>query len=403
MRIAFVSGEYVTEEGSFDGGLANYIHRTAISLAGMGHEPVVFVLSDRDETLRHDGIEVRRVRSKRRKLFDHLNFYTLHRCSMALELSFFALSLRAALVAAHREKPFSIVQYPHLGGFALFNPSSIPSVVRLSSYTPYARERGGYDGVLPRNLRQQEAFENRGMKRAGGVFGPSRLISSLVERDIGRHVEVIESPFVIDVADYDDSLYREALAGSRYLLFVGSLNVLKGVVTIAEAIPGLLAAHPGLRFVFVGKERDGYRGMSMREYVLSRAGGFGDRVHFFPKMRHDRLYPVIGGALAVVLPSRIDNFPNVCLEAMAHRRVVVGTHGTSFEQLLTDGESGFLCEPDDPASLAAAVERAIALPDAGRAAMGERAFERVSELRPERVVAQLLSYYQKVISGKADK
>jgi len=401
MRIAFATGEYVTEEGSFDGGLANYLHRVSLSLAALGHEPIVVVSSDRDETFVQKRIEVHRVRTSGNAWRNWIDYFTFHRFTMALELTFVGAALRHRLKEIHRKRPLSIVQYTHLGGLSLFAPRGIPSVIRLSSYTPLARARGGYDGLRPSEVRQQERFERWALKRADGVFGPSRIISALVEKDVGRPVEIIESPFLLDTSRTDDGQYRAHLEGKTYLLFFGTLSVLKGMVTLAEVIPDLLTGHPDLLFVFIGKERDGYRGMPMKDYILSRAGDCRDRVLFLGKMRHEQLYPILGRALAVVLPSRLDNFPNTCLEAMAHRQVIVGTRGTSFEQLLTDGESGILCEVDDPSSLREAVERAIDLPDDRRRAMGEKAWERVRELRPERAVAQLLSFYDKVISGDA--
>jgi len=401
MRVAFVTVEYVTEEGSYDGGLANYLHRVSLSLAALVHEPVVVVASDRDESFVERGIEVHRVRTTGSRLRSRLDVYTLHRYTMVLELSFVGLALRARLKEIHRKRPLSIVQYTHLGGLSLFALRGVPSVVRLSSYTPLARTKGGYDGLRPCEIRQQEKFERWALSRATGVFGPSRIVSALVEKDIGRPVAVIESPFVLDASGSDEGPYREHLEGKAYLLFFGTLSVLKGVVALAEAIPKVLERHPDLHFVFVGKERDGYGGTSMADHVLSQAGDCRDRVLFLGKMRHEQLYPILARALAVVLPSRIDNFPNTCLEAMAHRRVIVGTRGTSFEQLLVDGESGFLCEADNPESLGEAVERAITLPDDRRRAMGEKAWERVRDLRPEHAAARLVSFYNDVMAGEA--
>jgi glycosyltransferase involved in cell wall biosynthesis len=401
MRVGFATGEFVTEEGTFDGGLSNYLHRISLALVDLGHEPVVVVSSDRDERLMLNGIEVHRVDISDNRCRSWIDILTFHRFPMIMELASVGLSLRARLKKIHGERPLSIVQYTHLGGFGLFALPGVPSVIRLSSYTPLARAKGAYDGLRQCDIRQQERFERWALKRADGVFGPSVFVSGLVEKDIGRNVEIIESPFLIDTTEVDDGPYREHLEGKRYLLFFGTLSVHKGIVTLAEAIPPILAGHRDLHFVFIGKEKDGYRGMSMSEFVLSRAGDSKDRILFLGRMRHAQLYPVIGRALAVVLPSRLDNFPNTCLESMAHRRVIVGTRGTSFEQLLVDGESGILCDADDTEGLREAMEKAIAMPDAQRAEMGEKAFKRVNELRPELAAARHVSYYGKVISGEA--
>jgi glycosyltransferase involved in cell wall biosynthesis len=105
----------------------------------------------------------------------------------------------------------------------------------------------------------------------------------------------------------------------------------------------------------------------------------------------------MGNARAVVIPSLVENFPNVCLEAMAHRCVVVGTRGIAFDQLLIDGVSGLLCEPGSPAGLVEAVGKALRLTEAERQAMGEKAAERIRALRPEIVVEQLLDFYRTVM------
>jgi glycosyltransferase involved in cell wall biosynthesis len=140
----------------------------------------------------------------------------------------------------------------------------------------------------------------------------------------------------------------------------------------------------------------------MLEYVLEQAGEHRDRVMHFDKMPHAMLYPFIEHAEAVVLPSRIDNFPNACLEAMALGKVVVGTRGASFEQLIEDGVSGFLCEIDDRKSLLAAIERALGLED--KAEMGRRAKARMHILRPELAGSRLEEVYEEVRRkrGKAE-
>ena len=110
---------------------------------------------------------------------------------------------------------------------------------------------------------------------------------------------------------------------------------------------------------------------------------------------HSQLYPVIAGAHFVVLPSLIDNSPNACLEAMGLGKVVIGTIGTSFDELIIDGVNGFLVPPADPESLAA--KMISAWTDPGLARMAEAAKQRMQEFAPEKTVTSLLSYYSEVL------
>jgi len=118
-------------------------------------------------------------------------------------------------------------------------------------------------------------------------------------------------------------------------------------------------------------------------------------------MRHDQLFPILQNALAVLMPSLIENFPNICLEAMAHHRVVVGTYHTSFEQILEDGVSGFLCEPGDPVGLCKTVEKVLSFDSSQREAIGTRAARRLQDFAPEKILTKLVSLYENVIRSHA--
>jgi len=91
---------------------------------------------------------------------------------------------------------------------------------------------------------------------------------------------------------------------------------------------------------------------SMRNYMSAICGEYADRLIFIGQIPHEQLYPVISGARLVVLPSLIDNMPNACLEAMALGKPVVGTRGASFEEMIRDGETGFLVPAGDAGALA---------------------------------------------------
>lgn len=399
MRVLFATAEYVTE-ANFDGGLANYIHRAALGLLACGHDPIVVVASNKNETFTHNGIEVHRVNVNRALFFGQFDRLTLSIFRMSHYLVNVGYKLNRRIREIHDEKPVDIIQFPHLGGGSLFKNIDIPAVIRLSSYTPLARAMGGYDNSPRFQIWQQEFLEKKALKKADGVFGPSIIISKIVEKEIGRKVEIIESPFLVDAVEQDETLYQKTLAGREYLLYFGTLSALKGIPTLAKITHELLSKYPSLHMVFVGKEQGSCSGLSHIENVRQRAGEHHARVLYFGQLHHDQLYPVIRGARAVVLPSRIDNFPNTCLEAMAHRKVVIGTRGTSFEQLIDDGVSGFLANIDDPIDLLTAVRSALDQQPAERILMEEKAAERMQRLRPEIAVKQLVEFYEKIIEMK---
>jgi len=81
-------------------------------------------------------------------------------------------------------------------------------------------------------------------------------------------------------------------------------------------------------------------------------------------------------------------------------KVVIGTKGTSFEELITDGVNGFLVEPNSPDALA---DKLISAWDYSMLnEMASAAKQRMDEFAPEKTVASLLTYYSELLNRKTD-
>lgn len=395
MRIALVTPEYVSESNR-EGGLANYIHRLSLSLAQMGHEPIVIVGSDRDEVEHLAGHEVHHVRFGLNRPLKMASAATLFQLRRLIYMIWRSWQLRQILVKIHQENPIDIVQYSQLGAVGLLPVKKIPSVTRLSSFIPLWREKGEYDHDSVIQVWLQHLLEWAALKQSQRVFGPARYIADQVADSLNKPVEVIETPFVMDTVDWDCSILYRRLSPKNYLLFFGRLNITKGILTIAGTLQGLFSKYPDIHFVFIGNQTN-YGGRPIMDWVYQRSGQFASRVHYFPALNHRQLYPIVAKARAVVLPSLIDNFPNTCLEAMAHRQIVIGTYGTSFEQIIDDDKSGILCVPDNADALYVAIERALQLSPTKRAEMGRAARERIVRLEPQYIVPKLISFYEETI------
>lgn len=394
MRIAFVTPEFVTEPETFDGGLANYILRVSLSLKKLGHEPVVFVAAKKDETLLHDGVEVHRVAVNYNQLFPRMQrWITGHRIDLATNRAHMSRSLNNALTRIDQQSPFDITQYSSYAATGLYRLPHIPAIVRISSYERLFQKAGGVVAHNDADSMKVQEIELAAMKKADAIFGPSHSTALAVEEDIEKHVEVIESPFVLDIKELNSTTYNNILRGKQYLLYWGTISQLKGAKVIEEIVFELLAENPRLHFVFVGKEHPG-----MVAGLRAAAKGGSDRIIHIPKLPHSQLYPIIQHCIAAVLPSLYDNFPNTCVEGMAFGKPVIGTIGNGFEQLIVDGENGFLCSPGDSQCLLKKINKVLTLSPEELAQIGEKAMARVDRLKPEKVVQQLVDFYQRVIA-----
>jgi starch synthase len=89
----------------------------------------------------------------------------------------------------------------------------------------------------------------------------------------------------------------------------------------------------------------------------------------------------------LVLPSRQEPFGTVLAEAMAVGTPVVATRVDGLPEVVEDGVTGELVEPDDPRALADAVLRVLADRDRLGAAARERARRWDADAYAERVGA----------------
>lgn len=124
-----------------------------------------------------------------------------------------------------------------------------------------------------------------------------------------------------------------------------------------------------------------------------------ERVVFLGKLSWEELFPIIKRALFCVMPSRIDNLPNTCIEAMALGKIVIGTSGASFEQMIEDGRSGFLIERENRRMLIETIGYVYCLTEEQREKISREARKRIEEMNPERIKKQILAFYLSVIES----
>ncbi|MFA5393870.1 MAG: glycosyltransferase family 4 protein [Candidatus Ratteibacteria bacterium] len=394
MRIAFLASEFVTER-EIDGGLAHSLHKTCLSLIKLGHQPFVIVSSKTDGVIFHNGIEVHRVKINGRPA-GFLDFITLRQFTRSLAWLHQSRKLNREAEKLHRQKPLDIIVYASHQAVGFFRFKKVPSVLRVNSHPRLWRTQDGKPH-FSRDRKINVWLEITAAAKTDGLFAPSRVLAEIFRKETEKPVAVIETPVTADVPRMDDRLYRNSLAGQDYLLFFGTMKRLKGVDVIADILFELLEKYPRLIFVFIGGNTRYQPGMMMSDYLRQKAGPHHKRIIYFGQMPHEQLYPVLDNALAIILPSRIDNLPNTCLESMARKKVVVGTRGASFEQLIDDGINGFLCEPGNPADLLETIKKVLALTPEQKEIIGEKAAQRVNAAEPEKTVAQLVNFFQKII------
>ncbi len=204
----------------------------------------------------------------------------------------------------------------------------------------------------------------------------------------------------IDTAEYapdakTDVLDRHGIDTSRpYVIFVGRITRQKGVPVLLRAAASL---DPAAQLVLCAGAADTPElGAEVSELVAELRAARSGVIwipHMLPK---PDVIQLLTHALLFACPSVYEPLGIVNLEAMACATAVVASRVGGIPEVVDDGVTGLLVPPDDPASLAGAMN--LLLRDPGRAgAMGAAGRERaVAEFSWDTVAAQTAKLYAEV-------
>lgn len=397
LSIAYVLPEFLTEKSA--GGIATHYDIISRILADSGNNIVIFVLSDKNEIINYyHNVVVERV------------FFDKSDVNAQIPGSYIRFWSRQInnKVRDYKNKgnKIDIIQYPNYMGLGFDRLEDVPTVIRISSFQPYWRAASKIDFDIHGEYRSQSAadyIELLSVIKADAVYGPSRVMASLFKKESGTDISVIESPFYPNNTNCElDNLTVNVRLPDRYIITPCTLNLIKGIKLIGDSIWEILDKNKNLYWVFAGTEMPwedcGGNSIAPSEYVSEKAGDYKERVIFLGKVAHDYLMKIMEVAELCVLPSRIDNLPNSCIEAMALGKVVIGTDGASFEQLIEDGENGFLIARENSEDLIRTVNVALGLGKDNKHRIGENAKKRIEKMSPDYIGGKLIGLYTDTIS-----
>lgn len=188
----------------------------------------------------------------------------------------------------------------------------------------------------------------------------------------------------IDLDRFRPQAMPSGEGGSFRFLFIGRLLRDKGLVEYVEAARLLASRWPRAECAILGfAGSDNRSAVPIAAVERWQAEGI---VTYLGET--DDVRPYITEAHCVVLPSYREGLPRSLLEAAAMGRPMVATDVPGCREIVSDGVTGFLCEPRSADSLARAMEAMLRLDQAEQAAMGARARQKVEHGFDQALVAQ---------------
>lgn len=369
MRIAILSFEYPPDTGF--GGIGTYSWYQSRALVELGHDVHVFAGSLDPGTTHTEVDGVRLTRT--------LDAGPFAQAITALEhdgLPWAGNRLRTgygafrALSEALEQEAFDIVEFPECGADGMLVSTLLPVRTCVRFHSPAKLIMENYD-VDPRDIEATVFFEQVAINQADIRTAPSRFLADEVVEHLAVEAPVHPIPNGIDLEEFDeaepiDVAERFGLPSrdAVIVLFASRLERRKGADLLPDACTKLLRERPDVHVVIAGADDHDMVESQVRPRLDAIGPRVGERVHGLGRVSLPEVRALMKFADVFMLPSRWDNAPYACLEAMAAGLPVVASAIGGLPELIDHGRSGFLTPPGDAGALGAALVRLVDDPDA---------------------------------------
>ena len=391
LTICLVSSGFPPEDA---GGIGTYIHNLSAGLHSQGHKVVVITKSKEQEG-REDfnGVTVYRYKTR--------YIPKLEKFLPGLAWSRFVAKTISAL---DKEFRFDIIEFPNWEGVGfvyLLKRGRKPVAVRV--HTPYFETLSIDSGE--KNISWGDRFicwlEEQSCRKADTLVSSTVCHQNLIVNQYHLNAGQIKIlPLGIDLQGPEITTHTSN--GMINVLYVSRLEKRKGTLTLLNAIPRIAEEIKNVRFTIIGRDRPHAPDNRLyKEFFEAEHPGQKDRVNFLGFISSEELERHYQKSDVFVVPSVYESFGLIYVEAMKYGKPVIGCWAGGIPEVIDEGKTGFLVEPNDEQGLA---EKVITLlKDEGlRRQMGAQARRHCEEkFSRQRMASDTARHYADTI-GKRD-
>jgi len=194
------------------------------------------------------------------------------------------------------------------------------------------------------------------MKRVHLVTAPSPYLSGVFRALFPVDVRIMRT-----IIDTEQFRFRERFPLRPRLLAARNLEDIYGIDVIIKAMTTVQKNQPKASLTIAG---NGSRMDSLKKLVAK--AGLQQQITFVGAVPHHQMPSLYRDHDIFVNASRVDNLPNVILEAFAAGLPVVSTKAGGIPYLVDHGRTGWLADIDDDEGLASAIVHLLERPEEAR-------------------------------------
>jgi glycosyltransferase involved in cell wall biosynthesis len=395
MNICFIEPGYPGSKSG--GGAGTYVQLVARALAKRGHK--AFVIStysqyDSQEYL-DEGVVIKRVKAGNLHWYFSKIFLIGPLISGSIHIVENSLAIYKTLIKLKKENSLDIIESCESANL-LYLFTGIPYIIHLhgSKYTfkKYCGEKIFLQDKIQRWL---EGFL---IKKAKHITSPSLFLKNEVIKEFRinpSNVSVV--PYPVKIYPKNTKEENKNKSDERVVIYAGRLEKRKGVHILVKAIPEVIKRCPTVKFMFFGSDSKELTKEMLKNMFKKK--GLAKKVEISSFVSRNLLNQYRQKADVCVVPSLWDNSPYVVYEAMAQGKAVIVANSGGMAEMIVNGVSGILVEPNDSFGLAWAIVKLLKndktrqdMAISGRKSVGRKC-------NPENNICQRLRLYEQAVSS----
>lgn len=379
MHIAFLTPEYPHKRVAHAAGIGTSIRNLVDALVQNQVKVSVFVYGQQEDVvLVEDGMTLHLIKNRKYKF---MGWYW-HRKYLQNYLNKHILS-----------EQIDAVEAPDWTGITAFMRLKAPLVIRFHGSDTY------FCHIENRHQKLKNYwFEKLATQKAKAFIAPTAYAGNVSKKLFGINHKVIQTiHYGLALERFENP--NPALFEKGLLLYIGTIIRKKGVFELPEIFKKVRVQFPEAKLVLIGGDSsDVQTGKSSTWQLLQKEIELNDlkNVTYLGKIPYQEVQNYIKQAHVCVFPSFAETLGMVTIESMALQKPVVNTNIGWAQELILDGESGFLVHPQDHSLYANKIIALLA--DANFSlTMGKNARKRVETVFDiEKIVQQNILFYQSI-------
>lgn len=259
--------------------------------------------------------------------------------------------------------------------------------LRLLFTSAAQRHHSGYTKWL---IRQMDALVATSARSAAFLDHPAQIIHHGIDTDtFAPHP--------------DKTAHRRSLGLDENALLIGCFGRIrpqKGTDLFVDAMIATLPDHPNAQAIIMGGVTEKFTSFANSLKAKIADAGLSDRIKILPEDTGWTIAPWFQAIDLYIAPQRNEGFGLTPLEAMSCGVPSIATRVGAFEEIVADGETGQLIQPEDPAALEQALRDCLSNPETLARWKANCRHRALAGFRIEDEANALITLYKTLLTGR---